>query len=54
MFIAFAFGEDRRTFVVSLDLVARTATVARAPSDERPPPTDRPGRWSPEGGVELT
>ena len=53
VFIAFAFGEDLRTFVVSLDLVARAATVARAPSDERPPATDRPGRWSPEGGVEL-
>jgi hypothetical protein len=54
VFIAFAFGDDRRTFVVSLDLVARAATVARAPSDERPTAIDRPGRWSPEGGVELT
>jgi hypothetical protein len=54
VFVAFAFGEERRTFIVSLDLVARAATVARAPSDERPPATDRPGRWSPEGGVELT
>ena len=54
VFVAFAFGEDVRTFVVSLDLVARAATVARAPSDERPPSTDRAGRWSPEGGVELT
>jgi hypothetical protein len=54
VFIAFAFGDDLRTFVVSLDLVARAATVARAPSDARPPATDRPGRWSPEGGVELS
>jgi hypothetical protein len=54
VFIAFAFGDEPRTFIVSLDLVARSATVARATSDERPPVTDRPGRWSPEGGVELT
>jgi hypothetical protein len=52
--IAFAFGDERRTFVVSLDLVARAATVARATSDERQQATERPGRWSPEGGVELT
>jgi hypothetical protein len=54
VFIAFAFGDDRRTFIVSLDLVAHATTVARAPSDERPPTADRTGRWSPEGGVELT
>ena len=54
VFIAFAFGDERRVFIVSLDLVERAATVARATSDERPPSTDRPGRWSPEGGVELT
>lgn len=52
--ISFAFGEDRRAFVVSLDLVARTASVARTAPDERPPATDRPGRWSPEGGIELS
>ena len=33
--IAFTFGDDRRVFVVSLDLVARTASVARAGADER-------------------
>jgi len=54
VFVAFAFGDDVRTFIVSLDLVERAATVARAPSDERPPTADRPGRWSPESGVELT
>jgi hypothetical protein len=53
IFVAFAFGDERRTFVVSLDLVARTATVARATSDARPSTADREGRWSPEGGVEL-
>jgi hypothetical protein len=53
VFAAFSFGEERRTFVVSLDLVARTASVARTPSDERPPASDRPARWSPEGGLEL-
>jgi hypothetical protein len=51
--ITFAFGEDRKPFVVSLDLVARTASVARATPDERPPLSEIPGRWSPEGGVEL-
>jgi hypothetical protein len=51
--IAFAFADDRRTFVVSLDLVARTASVARAGADERAA-SDRPGRWSPESGLELT
>jgi hypothetical protein len=50
--IAFTLGDDRRVFVVSLDLVARSASVARAGADERPP-AERPGRWSPEGGVEL-
>ena len=52
--ITFVFGEERRTFVVSLDLVARSATVARAAADERAPAHDRPGRWSAESGVELT
>jgi hypothetical protein len=53
VFIAFAFGDERRTFVVALDLVARTASVSRAGSDERPGTSDRPGRWSPDGGIEL-
>ena len=52
--ISFAFGEERRTFVVSLDLVARSATVARAAGDEPAAARDRPGRWSSESGVELT
>jgi hypothetical protein len=52
--ITFAFGGETRTFVVALDLVARSATVARGSSDDRRAPADRPGRWSPEGGVELT
>jgi hypothetical protein len=51
--VAFAFGDDRRSFVVSLDLVARTASVARAGADERAP-VDYPARWSPESGVELS
>jgi hypothetical protein len=50
---AFTFGDERRAFVVSLDLVARTASVARAASDERAPLSEHPGRWSPEGGIEL-
>ncbi len=50
--VTFAFGDERRAFVVSLDLVARTASVARATPDERPA-NDRPGRWSPDGGIEL-
>ncbi len=50
--VGFSFGDERRAFVVSLDLVARTATVARATADERPA-SDRQGRWSPEGGIEL-
>jgi hypothetical protein len=54
VFIAFAFGGERRTFVVALDLVARTASVARAASDGPPPAGDRSGRWTPEGGVELS
>ena len=53
VFIAFAFGDERRTFVVALDLVARTASVSRAALDERPGTSDRPGRWSPDGGIEL-
>jgi hypothetical protein len=52
--ISFLFGDERRAFVVALDLVARTASVARAAADARPPSGDRPGRWSPEGGVELS
>ena len=51
--VAFTFGDEPRDFVVSLDLVARTAGVARAAADERAPLSDHPGRWSPEGGVEL-
>ena len=50
--VAFAFGDDRRTFVVSLDLVARSASVARAGADERPQ-VEHPARWSAEAGVEL-
>jgi hypothetical protein len=50
--IALTFGDDRRVFVVALDLVARSASVARAGADERPL-AEYPGRWSPEGGVEL-
>ena len=49
---AFTFGDERRAFVISLDLVARSASVARAATDERPA-ADHPGRWSPEGGIEL-
>ena len=51
--VAFTFGDERRAFVVSLDLVARTASVARAAADEPAPLSDCPGRWSPEGGIEL-
>jgi hypothetical protein len=51
--IAFAFGDERRAFVVSLDLVTRSASVSRATSDERRPTSERPGRWSPETGIEL-
>jgi hypothetical protein len=53
VFITFSFSGESRTFIVSLDLVARTASVARTSSDERPAPADRPGRWSPDVGVEL-
>ena len=53
VFITFVFGDESRTFIVSLDLVARTASVARASSDAHDAATDRPGRWSPDGGVEL-
>ena len=51
--VAFTFGDERRAFVVSLDLVARTASVARAAADEQTPLSESPGRWSPEGGIEL-
>jgi septal ring factor EnvC (AmiA/AmiB activator) len=51
--VALTFGDEPRAFVVSLDLVARTASVARATADEQTPLTARPGRWSPEGGIEL-
>lgn len=53
VFITFAFGGERRTFIVSLDLVARTASVARGSADEHDATSDRPGRWSPESGIEL-
>jgi len=53
VFITFTFGAESRTFIVALDLVARSASVARGSSDDRQPPGDRPGPWSPEGGVEL-
>jgi len=53
VFITFTFGGESRTFIVALDLVARSASVARGSSDDRQAPADRPGRWSPEGGVEL-
>jgi hypothetical protein len=53
VFIAFAFGGESRTFIVSLDLVARTASVARTSSDEHRTAAVRPGRWSPDVGVEL-
>ena len=51
--VAFTFGDERRAFVVALDLVARTASVSRAAGDERMPLSESPGRWSPEGGIEL-
>jgi hypothetical protein len=54
VFITCTFGAESRTFIVSLDLVARTASVGRGSSDERYAATDRPGRWSPEGGIELS
>jgi hypothetical protein len=54
VFITFAFSGEPRTFIVSLDLVARTASVARASADEHDAASDRPGRWSPEGGIELS
>ena len=54
VFITCTFGGEVRTFIVSLDLVARTASVARSSSDDRYAATDRPGRWSPEGGIELS
>lgn len=50
--IAFTFGDERRAFVVALDLVARSASVARL-SDEERPLDERPGRWTPDGGIEL-
>ncbi len=51
--VAFTFGDERRAFVVALDLVARTASVSRAAGDEQTPLSESPGRWSPEGGIEL-
>ena len=51
--VALTFGDEPRAFVVALDLVARTASVARAAADEQTPLSERPGRWSPEGGIEL-
>jgi len=54
VFITFAFSGEPRIFVVSLDLVARTATVARAAAEQRAAASDRPGRWTPEGGIELS
>jgi hypothetical protein len=54
VFITFAFSGEPRTFVVSLDLVARTASVARGSADQRYAASDRPGRWSPDGGIELS
>ena len=54
IFITFAFSGEPRTFIVSLDLVARTASVARGSADDRSAASDRPGRWSPEGGIELS
>ena len=51
--VTFTYGDERRPFVVSLDLVARTASVARATADEQAPLSELPGRWSPEGGIEL-
>jgi hypothetical protein len=53
VFITFTFNGEPRTFIVALDLVARTASVARSSGDERSAASDRPGRWSPEGGIEL-
>jgi hypothetical protein len=54
VFITFAFSGEPRTFIVSLDLVARSASVARGSADQRYAATDRPGRWSPDVGVELS
>jgi hypothetical protein len=54
VFITCTFAGESRTFIVLLDLVARSASVARGSSDERHAATDRPGRWSPEGGIELS
>jgi hypothetical protein len=54
VFITFVFSGESRTFIVSLDLVARTASVARTSSDARDTATDRPGRWSPDVGVEIS
>jgi hypothetical protein len=50
--VSFAFRDERKAFVVALDLVARSATVARAATEDRPA-VERPGRWSPESGIEL-
>ena len=54
IFITCTFGGESRTFIVSLDLVTRSASVARGSSDERYAGTGLPGRWSPEGGIELS
>ncbi len=51
--VTFTYGDERKPFVVALDLVARTASVARAAADEQVPLSELPGRWSPEGGIEL-
>jgi hypothetical protein len=53
VFITFTFNGEPRTFIVSLDLVARTASVARS-SDDRPAASNRAGRWSPDIGIELS
>ena len=47
--VAFTFGDEPRAFVVSLDLVARTASVARAAADEQAPLTEAPGALEPRG-----
>ncbi|HET6174672.1 MAG TPA: hypothetical protein VFD90_18850 [Gaiellales bacterium] len=53
VFITFTFNGEPRMFIVSLDLVARSASVARGSAEDRDAGTDRPGRWSPEVGIEL-
>jgi hypothetical protein len=51
--VAFTFDDERRAFIVALDLVGRSASVSRVTADEPLPASERPGRWSPESGVEL-